>query len=119
MKIFTLLLILGGLSFSAQAGQEKILCSLLHAKAVVTKATAHSPQDKNRHCAVSCLLTLRCPPGEVLLVGVMKEIKDLLGPGQAEVADLEANLTGISLALKLAARNTHQCFEQCDLYYHP
>lgn len=53
------------------------------------------------------------------MVGMLKEFKDVLGPGDADGADIEANSTGISLASKRAARTDQQCLDQCDLYYRP
>jgi hypothetical protein len=65
------------------------------------------------------MLALKCNDAEVLMVGMLKEFKDVLGPGDADGADIEANSTGISLAAKRAARNDQQCLDQCDLYYRP
>lgn len=114
----TLILTLIVLSSSAFAKPE-FICSYLHAKKVVPIAEAHSSNDKNRHCTVSCMFTLRCPVDDVLAIGVLKEVKDVFGPGNAEVDDLKADLLGIELAVKGAARTNKQCLQQCDLYYKP
>lgn len=98
------------------AGVE-FFCSLHHLKPVVAVAKKHSTYDKNLHCSVSCMLTLRCNSKEVLLVGYLKEFKDLLGPGNAERADIEADKYGISLVKDKRALDDRECLTQCDLRY--
>lgn len=110
---FILTLIMAG---SAHAGPE-VICSLLNAKKVIKIASSHSTYDKNRHCTVSCILTLKCPAEEVAMVGVLKEIKDFFGPGEADIKDIEADLMGVALAQTRAANTNTQCLSQCDLYY--
>lgn len=119
MKTFFILLCLTLATFtSAQAEAPELLCSLLNVKRVKAIATSHSTFDKNRHCSVSCMLTLKCGAAQALSMGVLKEIQDLFGPGQAEMADLAADALGVDLAFLRAARSDIQCLEQCDLYYH-
>lgn len=116
MKYILLLSLL--VSATVQAKPE-VFCSLYHSKRVIGIAEKHSKFDKNRHCTVSCMLTLKCSADEVLLVGTLKEIKDFFGPGEASAEDLKADALGISLAVKGAARSDSQCLSQCDLYYKP
>jgi hypothetical protein len=106
-------------SFStvASAGPE-LLCSLQNSKRVIALSSAHSNYDKNRHCSVSCMLALKCNDQEVMLIGLLKEIKDFFGAGTADQEDLKADAFGISLASKGAAITDAQCLSQCDLYYH-
>ncbi len=54
-----------------------------------------------------------------MTAGVLKEVRDLFGPGNAEMADLEADALGIELADTGAAKTDKQCLQQCDLYYRP
>jgi hypothetical protein len=118
MSMKTLLaIILGTLITSHASAKPAVFCSLYHSKPVIAVATAHSKNDKNRHCTVSCMLALKCNDNEVMLVGMLKEFKDVFGPGDADAEDMEANALGISLAAKGAARNNQQCLKQCDLYY--
>lgn len=114
--IFCLLLV----SFSsvALAGPD-LYCSLKNTKRVIAIAEAHSKFDKNRHCTVSCMLALKCNDKEVMLIGLLKEIKDFFGPGDADREDLKANALGISLAAKGSATTDIECLNQCDLYYAP
>lgn len=119
MKLFLAIFILSFSSFSMAAPTgSTFVCSLLNLKRVKAIAINHSRFDKNRHCSVSCMLTLKCPALEVLSVGVIKEIKDLLGPGTPDINDIKADAFGVDLVLSQAARNDTQCLSQCDLYFH-
>ena len=102
---------------SAHADAPEILCSLLNAKRVKAIAISHSTFDKNRHCTVSCMLSLKCGPTEAMTMGILKEIQDLFGPGDADMDDLAADALGVDLAFTRRARKDSQCLEQCDLYY--
>ncbi len=101
----------------AKPSPDKFICSMKHSKAVIAVAERHSTYDKNRHCSVSCMLALRCNDNEVLLFGVMKEFRDVFGPGNAERADLIANKFGIDLVKHKRATSDSECLEQCDLRY--
>ncbi len=98
---------------------EKLICSLRYSKEVIATAKKHSQYDKNRHCSVSCMLTLTCRPSEVLLIGFLKEFKDFFGPGEADREDLKADRLGVDLARHHMASTQAECLEQCDLYYAP
>jgi hypothetical protein len=50
-------------------------------------------------------------------VGLIKEAWDVVGPGQAEWADLHANQQGITLARSRRAVTFGQCLEECKLIY--
>jgi hypothetical protein len=102
---------------TAQAGGSKVICSLKQSKDVIAIAEKHSSYDKNRHCTVSCMLSLVCNRQEVLLIGYLKEFRDFFGPGEADTEDLKANRLGIDLAKRGRARSNQECLEQCDLYY--
>jgi len=117
MKSIVILCML--LMSSASFAKPAAICSYIYAKKVIPVAEAHSKNDKNRHCTVSCMLTLRCPSADVMMAGALKEIKDLFGPGNAEVEDLVADAIGVDLALFRIARTDKQCLKKCDLYYAP
>lgn len=112
-----LTVLLASMIGSAQAKPD-LFCSLYHSKRVIKIASEHSTYDKNRHCSVSCMLALKCNDQEVMMIGLLKEIKDFFGPGTADQEDLKADAFGISLASKGAAKSDSQCLSQCDLYYH-
>jgi hypothetical protein len=118
MKLILItLLALSSFSAFAKPSPNKLICSVKHSKAVIAIAEAHSNFDKNRHCAVSCMLGLRCNLNEVMLLGVLKEIQDVFGPGHAERADLIADKFGIDLVRHKRAAIDSECLEQCDLQY--
>ena len=104
-------------AIAEETAPEKIMCSIKHSKAVIAVAEKHSTYDKNRHCTVSCMLGLRCNLNEVMLVGVLKEFKDLFGPGNAERDDLIADKYGVDLVRHKRATTDSECLEQCDLKY--
>jgi hypothetical protein len=101
----------------AGSSPDKLICSIKNSKSVIAVAERHSDYDKNRHCTVSCMLSLRCNLDEVMLIGVLKEIKDVFGPGNAERADLVADKFGIDLVRHQRARTDSECLDQCDLRY--
>lgn len=113
----TILILVTLFTSTMSFARPEIFCSLYHSKRVIKIAEKHSTYDKNRHCTVSCMLTLKCAAEEVLLIGTLKEVKDFFGPGEASTEDLKADAFGISLASKGAARTDNQCLSQCDLYY--
>lgn len=105
------------LSFPALAESNRFLCSLKHAKTIIPIAEKHSSYDKNRHCTVSCMLAIRCNDNEVLLVGILKEVKDFFGPGEADKEDIVADRYGVDLVRYKRAKTDKECLDQCDLRY--
>lgn len=117
MYKFILLIILC-LSFNAIGAEGKsALCTIENAKIVIPIAEKHSSYDKNRHCTVSCMLSLKCNRLEVMMIGYLKEFKDVFGPGNAEVEDIKADKYGISLVRTKRAQSIPECLQQCDLRY--
>jgi hypothetical protein len=53
----------------------------------------------------------------VLVVGVLKEFYDAMGYGNAEFADLIADLKGIRLVKKQQAKHDTDCVQLCDRMY--
>jgi hypothetical protein len=106
------------LSFSSPAQAEsKFICSALMGRSFYQELKPMRVSDKTKHCALSCYLALRCGSLESFHVGVIKEIMDLFGAGQAEWADLRANQQGITLARARRAKNQTQCLNECKLIY--
>ncbi|MGH8186767.1 MAG: hypothetical protein ACREUC_09405 [Steroidobacteraceae bacterium] len=54
--------------------------------------------EKRAHCLASGLIARYCSVGEAHLAGAGKELRDLLGAGDAESSDLRANRAGIDCA---------------------
>jgi hypothetical protein len=73
--------------------------------------------DKFMHCALSCQVALRCGGYETLSVGILKELWDLITPGDADMEDIEADMRGISLAINGVAINNKECILRCNDIY--
>lgn len=71
--------------------------------------------DKYKHCALSCVITLYCGPIESLGTGILKEVLDSLGLGDPDLEDLRADLHGIRIALRLPnSGNRDPCYRACS-----
>lgn len=103
-----------------QAAEVNFLCSYRNLKPAQTwLAEQNNSYDKFQHCAVSCYLARRCSATEVRAVGVLKEFRDLLGYGNPEMADIEADFYGVNLAEKKIARHDEDCSRICDENFRP
>ena len=105
-----------------QAGNEKdkiVKCSLKHIPHAKTwiNQQYYNTFDKFKHCAISCYLDLRCPRAQVGLIGILKEIRDAMGYGNAEWADIRADFYGLKLVRKKMAFNDEDCARKCDEKY--
>jgi len=103
------------MSSSVQA-KTTAICSYLYSHSAIKKVEKLQ-NDKLKHCSVTCMLTLKCGAADALELGLLKEIKDLFGEGNAEWADLEANQTGAYQAIIGRARNDRECISRCQDYY--
>ncbi len=113
-----MMFILFSLLFSLNVhAEQKFICSAIVGKNFYQELKPLAVSDKTKHCALSCYLALRCGSLESFHVGVIKEIFDLLGAGNAEIADLRANQQGITLARARRARNQSQCLSECKTIY--
>ena len=65
-------------------------------QAVVTNKLPADLPDSRAHCVASGLIARYCSRSEAYLAGIGKELRDLLGPGDAEWRDWLADRTGIS-----------------------
>lgn len=105
-------------SSSSTVDAKKLRCTVSHLdQAKKWSETQANRFDKFKHCAVSCYLSLRCPRREVLAVGVLKEFYDAMGYGNAELADLIADLKGIKIVKKKQAKHDSDCVQLCDQMY--
>jgi hypothetical protein len=105
-------------SVTVAQAQEKITpCAWRTAKGLSEELNKTDLSDKIKHCSVTCLVTLQCSRFSARSLGLAKEFADLLGMGQAEIADLAANELGIDLALKGRATSATECRSACSLYY--
>jgi hypothetical protein len=74
-------------------------------------------RDKYRHCTVSCAIGIDCGVTSSAIVGMAKEIYDVFGPGNAEWADLMANLMGLRISRRVSVGNVKQCSKACQEFY--
>ncbi len=66
-------------------------------KNVTEKLPANLP-DSHAHCLAAGLIARYCSLSEAYLAGAGKELRDLLGPGDAEWRDWKADRVGIDCA---------------------
>ena len=106
-----------GVTPSAVAG-----CAFGVAKALQSAFPGTS--DKYKHCMISGLMVTTCGPafgatgsaiGASAFIGIAKEIKDLFGPGNAELADLVADYRGIKCGIKAlgGSQTVDSCCKGC------
>jgi hypothetical protein len=67
-------------------------------RAVVSEKLPADLPEKRAHCLASGLIARYCSVSEAHLAGAGKELRDLLGDGNAETGDLRANRAGIDCA---------------------
>lgn len=67
-------------------------------QAVVQDKLPSGLPDPRAHCLASGLIARYCSGGEAYLAGAGKELRDLLGAGDAEWADWRADRAGIDCA---------------------
>jgi hypothetical protein len=98
--------------------EEILICSTLYYPYAKSWVDLQPNQfDKFKHCAVSCFLALRCPASDVMQLGVLKEVIDFFGPGNAEYEDLKADAYGISLVTSKKVKEDKKCAIECDKRY--
>lgn len=54
--------------------------------------------DKQKHCRATAAIAATCSVPEARLAGILKEVADLFGKGNAEWADLRADWAGVRCA---------------------
>lgn len=119
MKFFILMLILVTTQNTFAKSDKMIRCTLREVPNAQTwiDQQYYNTYDKFKHCAVSCYLSLRCGKGQVGLIGILKEVRDAFGYGNAEIADIRADFYGIKLARKKIATSDELCGIKCDARY--
>ena len=106
-------------SFARTEKEKMIRCSLKNIPSAQSWVNEqyYNTYDKFKHCAVSCYLDLRCPRAQVGLVGILKEVRDAMGYGNAEWADIKADFYGLKLVRKKLAISDDDCARKCDEKY--
>jgi hypothetical protein len=62
--------------------------------------------DAQSHCVAAGLIALHCSTGEAWLASIGKELRDLVGSGDAQWRDLKADARGIRCAQSATAHST-------------
>lgn len=100
----------------AKAERKMIICPLYYANSLKKKLPAKTT-DKFKHCALSCQLALRCSAVDTMNLGILKEVWDLVSPGNAEWKDIEADAKGIRFAITKQAVTDKECNNKCNNIY--
>lgn len=100
----------------AKASTKTILCPLYYANSLKKKLPSKTT-DKFKHCALSCQLALRCSAIDTMNLGILKEVWDLVSPGNAEWEDIKADARGIRFATTKQAVTDKECNNQCNNIY--
>lgn len=114
---------MASLNTYANPKSEKMICSYFRAKGFEEELRRYGGTDKFMHCTMSCYLAARCGTSESAIAGILKEIIDVFGPGNAELADLKANAKGISFGSSLfySGQNGEYkkkfCIRKCEKVY--
>lgn len=72
-------------------------------QAVVQQKLPADLPDKRAHCLAAGLIARYCSVGEAYLSGAAKELRDLLGSGDAEWSDWSADREGVDCARSAAS----------------
>jgi hypothetical protein len=115
--LFILFTFLSPLLTEAKEAKNLFICPTFYYSTVKKIVEKYGSYDKYKHCAVSCALALRCPADDVLELGALKELIDVVGPGNAEINDLKADYDGVSLAVSSKAKTDLECINKCHLLY--
>lgn len=118
MKVLLPFLLLFSFAANAQTKEgHGMFCVMIKGRQIYEKIKHARVSDKVKHCTLSCATTLKCDALSSLNLGLIKELMDLFGPGNAEWEDLVADVRGIRLAVYRRATNYQECLESCQDYY--
>ncbi|MAE58389.1 MAG: hypothetical protein CME69_05880 [Halobacteriovorax sp.] len=118
MKKVIIFIFLSTIQFRGYSNMIKNSCAFHEAsKTAQFFSETLVPRDKFKHCSTSCVMSLNCGALDSFGLGVLKEIYDILGPGNSEVEDLIANLIGIKLNVLGIANSEKSCINLCSLTF--
>lgn len=118
-----ILTILVFFNFNIFASEKMIVCGLYHGKSFKSEVENIPSTDKFKHCSISCYMAAKCGAAESTTIGILKEIQDVFGPGDADIADIEANLDGVVLGTGIffkwmnSREKKDYCLENCKTIY--
>jgi hypothetical protein len=101
--------------FSGNAfGSDKTLFCGIRSGMKYKKEVERFRNDKTKHCALSCMIAVHCPDSSAYIVGYLKEMWDLVSPGDADPEDIVANSEGIKISSDISLDNAVSgCIESC------
>lgn len=94
---------------------EQIMCTIswnMIYKPVVAKLPG---SDKLKHCTISCMVAKNCSEEATFIVGLLKELADMMGQGTPEFGDIMANIKGIELSRGLDTQL--MCYPTCKQHF--
>ena len=115
MRFLILSFFISSLSISAKSleAEKNLLCAYTTGIIFQNEVSNMPYTDKTKHCSLSCIMAVNCRASSSLIIGVAKEAYDLIGPGQADLLDIRANIIGIKYYLQGKARNNKECKRKC------
>jgi hypothetical protein len=78
-------------------------------RAAIAEVDTGAIDDKRAHCVGAARIARRCSVAEALLASYAKEMRDLFGRGNAELADVRAGRAGIGCARSGRAVDPASC----------
>ena len=94
LALFAMLALAGCASTAPRLAASTYGCM----QAVVREKLPADLPDKRAHCIASGLIARYCSVSEAYLAGAATELRDVLGPGNAEWADWQADRAGVACA---------------------
>ncbi len=111
-KLISLFIILF-ISSNSYAVNDKLFCGI-RSGLEYKKEVDHFRNDKTKHCALSCMIAVECPDAEAYILGYLKELWDLVSPGDADSQDIAANNDGIRMSQMISPDQiVSGCIESC------
>jgi hypothetical protein len=96
-------------TYEARADKSSLACI---ESAIAGRNLEALPDDAEAHCIAAGLIALRCSVTEAWIAGVGKELRDLLGPGDAEIKDLRNDARGVECARATGKDGLDACCRQ-------
>ena len=101
------------ISKNSHAQETPLFCSKNYGVEIYPKIKNLKISDKAQHCSLSCLVARKCQTMNILFLGFFKEMVDIVGPGNSEIADMQANFLGTYFAFN----SKQSCLYLCTREY--
>jgi hypothetical protein len=96
-------------TYEPRAGKSSLGCM---ESAIAGRDLETSTDDAEAHCIAAGLIALRCSVTESWIAGVGKELRDLLGRGDAQFQDLRNDARGVECARSTGKDGLDACCRQ-------